>query len=106
MVDNHRQKNSEERITGILFLLLCEVHKMITQIKSIRNVGKYELFCGSEQFEKNTMIFGFNGAGKSTLSDIFYSLALKEKAGMITRRRTLNRPDEHGEKEIEIILSD
>ena len=39
MVDNHRQKNSEERITGILFLLLCEVHKMITQIKSIRNVG-------------------------------------------------------------------
>lgn len=79
---------------------------MISLIKSIRNVGKYEMFCGSEQFEKNTIIFGFNGAGKSTLSDIFYSLMSKEKERMITRRRTLNRPNEHGEKEMEIILCD
>lgn len=79
---------------------------MISQIKSIRNVGKYEMFCGSEQFEKNTIIFGFNGAGKSTLSDIFYSLVSKEKEGMIIRRRTLNRPDEHGEKEMKIVLCD
>lgn len=44
---------------------------MISGIKSIKNVGKYEQFDSAERFEKNTMIFGFNGAGKSTLSDIF-----------------------------------
>lgn len=81
-------------------------HMMITQIKSIKNVGKYEMFCGSEQFEKNTIVFGFNGAGKSTLSDIFYSLMSKEKEGIIKYRKTLSRPNEHGEKEINIILSD
>lgn len=79
---------------------------MISNIKKIKNVGKYEMFCGTELFEKNTMIFGFNGAGKSTLSDIFYSLASKEKDGIIAQRRTLNRPNEHGLKEIEVILSD
>ena len=51
---------------------------MISGIKSIKNVGKYEQFDSTEQFDKNTMIFGFNGAGKSTLSDIFYSLTSRE----------------------------
>ena len=79
---------------------------MISKIKRIKNVGKYENFSGTDQFDKNTVIFGFNGAGKSTLSDIFYSLATQEKEDMITRRRTLNRPNEHGTKDIDIVLSD
>ena len=77
---------------------------MISRIKSIKNVGKYELFCGTKQFEKNTIVFGFNGAGKSTLSDIFYSLTSVEKAEMLMRRRTLNRPGEHEPKKMEIVL--
>ena len=44
--------------------------------------------------KKNTMIFGFNGAGKSTLSDIFYSLTSREKQGLLSLRRTLNKPME------------
>lgn len=77
---------------------------MISGIKTIKNVGKYEQFCSTEQFEKNTMIFGFNGAGKSTLSDIFYSLTSKEKQGLLSFRRTLNRPGEDGAKQMKIVL--
>ncbi|MBR6528346.1 MAG: AAA family ATPase [Lachnospiraceae bacterium] len=79
---------------------------MIVSVKNIKNVGKYEHFSGIEQFDKNTIIFGFNGAGKSTLSDIFYSLSVKEKGEMLSKRRTLNRPDENGEKIMEIVMSD
>ncbi len=79
---------------------------MISRIESIKNVGQFEKFHATESFEKNTVIFGFNGAGKSTLSDIFYSLASGERAEIITRRRTRNRPGEVGEKDIEIILND
>lgn len=53
---------------------------MISGIKSIKNVGKYEQFDSTEQFDKNTMIFGFNGAGKSTLSDIFLFINIKRKS--------------------------
>lgn len=77
---------------------------MISGIKSIKNVGKYEQFDSAERFEKNTMIFGFNGAGKSTLSDIFYSLTSREKQGLLSLRRTLNRPGEDGAKQMEIVL--
>lgn len=77
---------------------------MISGIKSIKNVGKYEQFDSTEQFDKNTMIFGFNGAGKSTLSDIFYSLTSRENQCSLSLRRTLNRPGEDGTKQMEIVL--
>lgn len=79
---------------------------MISKIKTIKNVGKFEDFNGTEIFDKNTAIFGFNGAGKSTLSDIFYSLTDEGKTDYVIRRRTLNRPDEDGTKDIGIVIED
>ena len=48
---------------------------MITSIKEMHNLGRYENFIGNQEIGKQQIIFGFNGSGKSTLSDMFYSLA-------------------------------
>lgn len=80
---------------------------MVKKIRKIHNLGRFEDFVGSHEFGSNTIIFGFNGAGKSTLSDIFYSLSKNGSESYLTRRRTLNREGEIGEKQVEIdILSD
>lgn len=79
---------------------------MIKKINQITNVGKFESFSSTVNFDKNNIIFGFNGAGKSTLSDIFYSLAHIDKESLITRRVTLKRDENEPAKQISIILSD
>lgn len=78
---------------------------MIRKINKINNLGRFENFEGTSEFGKNTILFGFNGAGKSTLSDIFYSLTKDDTEEYLTRRRTLNREDESGEKNITIELT-
>ena len=78
---------------------------MIKRISKIKNLGRFEDFSGSYDFSSNTIIFGFNGAGKSTLSDIFYSLSMDGADSYITKRRTLNREGEVGEKPIEIEIA-
>lgn len=78
---------------------------MIKKINKINNLGRFENFEGTSEFGKNTILFGFNGAGKSTLSDIFYSLTKDDTEEYLTRRRTLNREDESGEKNITIELT-
>ena len=45
---------------------------MITRIKEMHNLGRYENFIGNQEIGKQQIIFGFNGSGKSTLSDMFY----------------------------------
>jgi len=77
---------------------------MISRINSIQNVGQFEIFCGTEEFDSNIMIFGFNGAGKSTLSDIFYSLSMEKKESILLKRRTLNREGENILKKMKILL--
>lgn len=77
---------------------------MISRINSIQNVGQFERFCGTENFDSNIMIFGFNGAGKSTLSDIFYSLSMEKKESILLKRRTLNREGENTLKKMKILL--
>lgn len=80
---------------------------MVKRISKIHNLGRFENFSGTHEFSSNTIIFGFNGARKSTLSDVFYSLSKENSDMYLTRRRTLNRDGEIGEKQIEIdILSD
>lgn len=78
---------------------------MIRKINKINNLGRFENYEGTSEFGKNTILFGFNGAGKSTLSDIFYSLTKDDTEEYLTRRRTLNREDESGEKNITIELT-
>ena len=78
---------------------------MIRKINKINNLGRFENFEGTSEFGKNTILFGFNGAGKSTLSDIFYSLTKDDTEEYLTRRRTLNREDESGEKNRTIELT-
>lgn len=77
---------------------------MIKQIRKIDNLGRFEEFEGTLEFGKNTILFGFNGAGKSTLSDIFYSLSKDNAEEYLARRRTLNREDEDGQKNITVEL--
>ena len=80
---------------------------MLKQIKNITHLGQFENFISNRELSMNNIIFGFNGAGKSTLSDMFYSLAHENHEELISRRRTLNRGEEEGNKEIDIeILKD
>lgn len=65
---------------------------------------KFMVF-GFHHYARSLILFGFNGAGKSTLSDIFYSLTKDDTEEYLTRRRTLNREDESGEKNITIELT-
>lgn len=74
--------------------------KMITSIKEMHNLGRYENFNGSQEIGKQQIIFGFNGSGKSTLSDVFYSLA--NKTAISVERRTLDKIT--GEKAGEISI--
>lgn len=73
---------------------------MIKRIEQIQNIGQFESFQTREDFDKNTIIFGFNGAGKSTLSDMFYSLAHSGNESLLIRRRTLNREGEDTPKQM------
>lgn len=80
---------------------------MIKKINQLTNLGQFEKFNSNQVLSVNNIIFGFNGAGKSTLSDMFYSLAHENNEKLITRRRTLNRIGEEGNKDIDIeILGD
>ena len=74
-------------ITG--FVMLWRGKKMITSIKEMHNLGRYENFIGNQEIGKQQIIFGFNGSGKSTLSDMFYSLANKKSISV--DRRTLDK---------------
>lgn len=73
---------------------------MIKRIKQIKNLGQFEKFESKQEFEKNSILFGFNGAGKSTLSDLFYSMAEGRDWQFLDGRRTLNREGEDEKKEI------
>ena len=73
---------------------------MITSIKEIQNLGKYERYCSSQEIAKQQIIFGFNGSGKSTLSDLFYSLSTGKSIS--EDRRTLDKVS--GEKAGEISI--
>lgn len=75
---------------------------MITKIKEIYNLGKYENFVGNQVIGKQQIIFGFNGSGKSTLSDVFYSLASKQPISL--NRRTLDKITGEKAGKIGIIL--
>lgn len=78
--------------------------KMLKRINEIKNVGQFEQFNSTQEFEKNNIIFGFNGAGKSTLSDILFSLS-NQSPDDILKRRTLYRENESGVKEINVSLA-
>lgn len=73
---------------------------MIKRLAQINNLGQFENFESHQEFEKNSILFGFNGAGKSTLSDLFYSMVDGRDGLFLDRRRTLNREGEDGQKEI------
>ena len=73
---------------------------MIKRLSRIKNLGQFENFESHQEFEKNSILFGFNGAGKSTLSDLFYSMVDGRDGQFLDRRRTLNREGEDGKKEI------
>lgn len=75
---------------------------MITQIKEMHNLGKYENFVGNQEIGKQQIIFGFNGSGKSTLSDVFYSLASRKPISL--NRRTLDKVTGEKAGEISIIF--
>ena len=62
---------------------------MITSIKEMHNLGRYENYCKGQAIAKQQIIFGFNGSGKSTLSDMFYSLSTGKPIS--EERRTLDK---------------
>ncbi len=62
---------------------------MITNIKEMHNLGRYENYNGNQGISKQQIIFGFNGSGKSTLSDMFYSLSNRKPIS--EDRRTLDK---------------
>lgn len=67
---------------------------MITAIKKIQGIGRYEKYEDNVNIHKNQVIFGFNGAGKSTLSDILYSLSGSNRSVQtILARKTLVKED-------------
>lgn len=73
---------------------------MITKIKTIKNIGKFENYNGNQKIEKNQVIFGFNGSGKSTISDILYSLANNQVIDK--NRKTLDKDDGHQSGEMSV----
>ena len=75
---------------------------MITSIKEMHNLGRYENFIGNQEIGKQQIIFGFNGSGKSTLSDMFYSLANKKSISV--DRRTLDKISGEKAGEIKVVL--
>lgn len=66
---------------------------MLTAIKKIHGLGKFDCYDGTLDLAKNQVIFGFNGSGKSTLSDIFYSLSDERHCEKLMERKTLQRDD-------------
>lgn len=75
---------------------------MITNLKCIKNIGKFEDYSGNQCISKNQIIFGFNGSGKSTISDIFYSLANNQSIDQ--NRKTLDKDNgqKSGDMRVEI----
>lgn len=66
---------------------------MLTEIKKIHGLGKFDSYDGTLDLAKNQIIFGFNGSGKSTLSDILYSLSDEKHCEKLMERKTLQRED-------------
>ncbi len=60
---------------------------MLSRIKEIRGVGRFEQLCAPAlQFERVTIIFGENTCGKTTLADILRSLQIQDGAAVTERR--------------------
>ena len=68
---------------------------MISKIKKIKNVGKFEDFDIPVELGKLTLIYAENGRGKSTLADIFRSLCPGKQNRVIGRKTqgSDNSPD-------------
>ncbi len=69
---------------------------MIKKILLIKNVGRFQNFCGRNDklsLSKNTFIYGKNTHGKSTLAAICRSLAL-EKSDLVIGRRSFGSSGE------------
>lgn len=68
-----------KRVSNRVLLYGKESGHMIKRLSQIINLGQFENFESHQEFEKNSILFGFNGAGKSTLSDLFYSMVEMEE---------------------------
>ena len=77
-------------------------NKMITSIKELCNLGRYEKYIGNQVLGNKQIIFGFNGTGKSTLSDMFYSLSNNSRIS--SDRKTLDKDDGTKAGDIKVVL--